>query len=1187
MQSNDFRPATTFYLFMFALAAFLWIGCQKTAPMDPATMQQIISQRNLGLAYLEDEKYQEAAAAFQTLVELAPQEPLGYANLGLTYLRQGDLPAAEKWLKEAVDLVPDHPEVRRLLARLYEMSGRNELAVQTLEKTLQSHPEHVRTLYQLAQFYQRSEDPATLKKAEAALMEVVNALPGNVAARIQLVEVLLHNGQPGEALSQMETIRQVLPELPGGAAEVLENSLERMREGDAAGAFPPARMFHNLLKPQPIYQAALRELHGEVGPVAVAPLYRFVRLDMTVPVAAGGDGLPAGLTFTDVTAGSGLEIAAAAQESSGDDFDATVLAVGDFDSDGDPDLFVSRRTAPQGRSRQHLFVNEGGRFIDRAGAAGIAHAGRDLSAVFADYDNDGYLDLFVTNTESDRLYRNNGDGTFRDASTTAGVGAATRGRKVLFADLDLEGDLDIFIATPGGNRLYRNNGDGTFAEVADETGVGGGATSGGDAVFGDFDDDGDIDLFVPNRQGPNRYFDNLRQGYFRELAAQVGLLTPGGAAAVAAGDYDNDGYLDLLVTGSGSGMPTLFRNHQDGTFARDTRSDSALRALAGTAAPAAAFFDADNDGYLDLLIAGEERGLRLFSNNGAGKFSDASRLLPAAAGAAQQLAVCDVDNDGDLDIFSAGPDGVRLLRNDGGNVNNYHVVRLTGLRTGSSKNNFYGIGAKVELKAGDLYQMRVMSEPVAHFGIGNRERADVVRVLWSNGVAQNHFRPERYQTIAETQIVKGSCPWLFAWDGAEYRFVTDVLWASAIGMPLGIMAGERLYAFPHSAQEYFKIPGEKLQPRNGKYALQFTTELWETPYLDRVGLLVVDHPDSVDIYVDEKFTLPPFPPFRLYGVAEKRLPVSVCDEKGRDLLAKIARADGAYVDTFAPGRFQGIAELHDLVLDLGDLSGADSVFLFLNGWLFPTDASINVHIAQSGTYRTIFPYLQVINAAGQWETVKTDVGFPKGKYKTVVVNLTGAFLTGDYRVRIRTNMQIYWDHVFYTTRLHHQPLQTVWLEPVGADLHYRGFSELFRETPGGPHIPDYSRVTTGQKWRDLTGFCTRYGDVLPLLLAADSKYVIMNAGDELSLEFDAAALPEALPRHWRRDFIFYNDGWLKDGDLNTAHGQTVEPLPFHGMTRYPYSADEAYPDDAAHRAYRREYNTRRITTEAFRRALFR
>ncbi|MGH7457040.1 MAG: hypothetical protein ACRENG_37165, partial [bacterium] len=330
----------------------------------------------------------------------------------------------------------------------------------------------------------------------------------------------------------------------------------------------------------------------------------------------------------------------------------------------------------------------------------------------------------------------------------------------------------------------------------------------------------------------------------------------------------------------------------------------------------------------------------------------------------------------------------------------------------------------------------------------------------------------------EDQTLKGSCPWLYAWNGKEYEFVTDVLWASALGMPLGIMGKAMAYAFPNSTDEYLKISGEKLQPKNGRYFLQFTSELWEAPYLDKVKLLVVDHPGNVDIFVDEKFTPPPFPAFRIYAVADKQLPVSARDGQGNDVLQEIARQDGEYISHLTPARYQGIVEPYDLVLDFGDLSQADSIFLFLRGWVFPTDASINVNMAQSSIAKSMPPFLQVIDESNatfmlpatdgeqgsnatsmlrhdNWKTVIENLGFPKGKNKTVVANLSNKFLSKDYRVRIRTNMQIYWDHIFYATKVGGSPLRTFSLEPMAADLHYRGFSKVTRETPYSPHIPDY------------------------------------------------------------------------------------------------------------------------------------
>lgn len=182
-------------------------------------------------------------------------------------------------------------------------------------------------------------------------------------------------------------------------------------------------------------------------------------------------------------------------------------------------------------------------------------------------------------------------------------------------------------------------------------------------------------------------------------------------------------------------------------------------------------------------------------------------------------------------------------------------------------------------------------------------------------------------------------------------------------------------------------------------------------------------------------------------------------------------------------------------------------------------------------------------------------------------------------------MQIYWDEIFFSPGLSNAPVRMRDLTMSSARLSYRGYSATYRKGgPFGPHWFDYYHPTHGQKWRDLTGYYTRYGNVLPLLRQSDDEYIIANSGDEISIDFDAAGLP-ALPKGWKRDFLIYSEGWVKDGDLNTAYGQTVSPLPFHAMPFYPYGSNVAYPTDPKHQQYQKEYNTRLISTDNFKNAL--
>ena len=602
----------------------------------------------------------------------------------------------------------------------------------------------------------------------------------------------------------------------------------------------------------------------------------------------------------------------------------------------------------------------------------------------------------------------------------------------------------------------------------------------------------------------------------------------------------------------------------------------------------AKFFDFDNDGFLDLIIAGESdekggRGLLLFHNDGKGNFIDVSQILPDEPKSGRQIALFDYNEDGDLDLVIAGLNGgVSLLRNDGGNINHYVNMKLVGLRAGSAKNNHFGIGAKVEMRSGDLYQTMVVTDPNLHFGLGNRTKADVIRITWTNGVPQNVFLPGADQALIEAQTLKGSCPFLYTWDGDKYVFAKDIIWRSALGMPLGIMGGTTKHAFPDASDDFLKIPVENLKPQNGEYKIQVTSELWETIYMDKIQLVSVDHPDSVDVFVPEQFSPPPFPGLKIVQVPKKQFPVSAKDSKGNDVLSLITDKDDKYVSDFKPETYQGVTEMHELILDPGKAGHSKNLSLFLNGWIFPTDASINVAISQSEKIKVQPPVIQVINKKGEWETVINNLGFPMGKDKTVIADLSGKFLSPDHRIRIQTNMEIYWDQIFFSEGISNVPVISTYLNPSKADIHYRGFSQTYKKGGRyGPHWFDYSTVDKTKKWRDLTGNYTRYGDVLPLLLESDNKYIISNAGDETSIKFDTKGLPE-LKKGWKRDFMIHSVGWVKDGDLNTALGGTVLPLPFHGMKSYPPSLDDSYPKDPGLDNFIKEYNTRVVTPEDYR-----
>ena len=1167
----------SFFVLVLLTAFTIFQSCQQKPVDEKQLARDKITMRTLGLAYLEENKLEEAEAEFLKLTDLAPDEALGFANLGLVYLRMDDYKKALAQLDKAIKLEPEDANIRLIRAKAFELNNDNERAVKELEETLTFAPDDPKVSYQLAELYAKGFDEDSKNKRIEYLSKVVASNGQNIVPRLQLIEMLLQTGESDQALQNLEEIGQQFPSFTPEAEEFYKKTIEALHNGNASEALTSLLIFHNFLKLTTPYQAGVKELKGPGGALIGFPVITFS--ESTASFIQEGESLIDAMKFTDVTATAGL----AFEEEFVRGF--AHLSVGDLDGDGDQDIYFGSRTA-SGDYVNKLLFNDLGMFKALEDAGGIDHGDMEIHSSFADYDNDGHLDVFILKEDGLELYRNENEGSFDQVTDDSFDGLeGAIGSVALLLDIDHEGDLDIII---GGKRniMLQNNGDGTFSDQTDGIGFIQATATTKDLALGDMDDDGDIDFISVHEDGSNVLYSNLRQGVFENESAKSGLQKMTSSSAVAVGDYNNDGYLDMFFATSDGSAYRLYKNKSDGTFEEDKASAGVFEALRSLKAHDATFLDFDNDGHLDIIAIGEPlgadgKGAYLFHNDGWGNFNDESRLLPAELTGGTQLQVADYNEDGDLDLYLVDLEGkLRLFRNDGGNGNHHLKMALVGLRTGSGKNNHFGIGAKVEVRAGDLYQMMVVTSPNVHFGMGSRTKADVVRIMWTNGVPQNMFFPDSDRNLVEEQELKGSCPFLYTWNGKEYVFVKDMMWRSALGMPLGIMGGKQAFAFADASKEYLKIPGEQLREKDGKFSIQMTEELWETIYADEIKLIAVDHPADMDIYVDEKFVGPPYPDLKIYSVKDHRTPVDAIDGRGNDLLQLISRKDNEYVANFSRMKYQGITEMKEMILDLGDVEETEDLHLFLNGWIFPTDASINVALSQSGQLDIVQPSLEVINQSGEWQEVISSIGFPSGKNKTVIVDLSDKFLSKDRKVRIKTNMEIYWDHIFFAYDQGAE-LDISEMVPESADYHYRGFSARSRKGGRyGPHWFDYNQVSTGQKWRDLTGSYTRYGDVTELLQSADDKYIIANAGDETTITFDAGSLPE-LSNGWKRDFLIYSVGWVKDGDLNTALGQTVEPLPFHGMSKYPYEKNEHYPQDKEHKEYQLKYNTRVVGTNDY------
>ena len=1156
------------------------IACEGKKPSQDPELSDAQAALLAGLTYLNDNELEEAEIEFTKLIELAPDEVIGYANLGIVYLRQGKLTDAESYLKKALDLDAENVMLRLNLFDVYEQSDQQENALAQLKKVLEYDPNNIFALYKMSEKSALDGENGSIAEVNQYLKKIIEVAPTNIVPRIYLLEYMLENQQYEQAMEQFEDIQSKFERLPVDSEELFNQAYDKLRTSQPQEAYTHVVMFHNQLKLSNWYQADVLALKGSDESRIGTPVISFSRKMM----GFGGDDdnqVYQNITFTDVAENASLIKENKSTQVLNQDL-SSMIVVKDLDNDGDQDLFFTSND-PNG-SGIYIYKNELGRFQEVTKSTGIDATQQLQHVSFSDYDNDGFLDLLLISAGSVNLFHNVGEFTYQDVTENSGLSDVKDGICTLFFDADHDGDLDLFIGASGPDLLFQNNGNGTFNEVAGQYGIEPSNAPTYEAVLGDFDDDGDTDFFVVNSSG-NKLYTNNRLGNFDDITYTSGFDPTDASRSVSVGDYNNDGFSDLFISDL-SGQHDLYKNQGEEGFVKDfSLKDLSIENLKPRGHE---FFDFDNDGWLDLIISGDPgdagaKGLMLARNNQGTSFENVSSSLPDPLPGVRSLAIGDYNEDSDLDLFVTYDNGsIGLLRNDGGNMNYQLHLKLVGLREGSGKNNYYGIGSKVEVLAGSLYQMRTISSQNEYFGLGDKERADIIRIRWTNGVPQNIFSPNSDLDLIEQQKLKGSCPFLFTWDGERFAFVKDMMWRSALGMPLGIMATDnsRSYAFPDASQEYLKIPGDMLKIKDDKYQIKITGELWETIYLDKVALYVVDHPAEVDFRLDEKFVLPPFPKLYIYPVTNKHTPVSVTDGHN-DVLQKIAAKDHDYIDNFKRSEFQGITELTDLVIDLGEDLKDENLHLFLNGWIFPSDASINVSVSQNSAVTVIPPYLQVINEQGDWETVIDNVGFPLGKNKTVVTELSGIFKTKSRKVRIRTSMQIYWDHIFYAHTDESFNGNITAVSSYEANLQHRGFSAEFRKGDrNGPHWFDYDQSTTDPMWMDLEGYYTRYGDVTPLLDKVDDRYIIYNAGDEVSINYDAKALP-VLPVGWNRDFVIYSEGWVKDGDLNTAFGQTVSPLPFHGMSSYPYSDDENYPYEK-NSDYIKKYNTRKVTTGQFR-----
>lgn len=1165
--------STFLCLLLLALVAPLFFPADRSSAESQtqpaaATREDAYRLNNIGVALLEQFKHKEAADMFRRALQIDPKLSLAQINLSIALFNVPDLPAAAREAQAAAVLAPNAPQPNYVLGLIAKMQNRLDEAVTQFQRVLKIDQNDVGTNINLGQIYSQQRK---YPEAIAAFRVALAAESYNATALYNLGQALMRSGKREEGLqatARFQDLRQ-----RGSATTLGQNYLEQGRYAEAVASTGAEAELVDRAVPSVSFVDAQNSLPSVRKTSSTSPItstvfgHQFQTADLNDQVRMLiAMSLPGGAVLFD------------------------------FDGDGDLDLFSLAY------GEQCLYRNDGGKFTDvtaQSVAFTTKFTGVPTGAIAGDFDNDTKPDLFVIRDGSLSLYHNDSAGKFSDVTSAAGIPAYPYlPSSAAFVDIDHDGDVDIVVGgvanlakaikegpvsfpdsfSGAPTLLLRNDGTGKFTDVT-ETSKLNNLRNIVSIVPTDFNNRRDMDLLIVSYSKPLELFSNQRDGTFRNVAKEVGLEVDGRWTCVAAGDVNKDGFTDFF----------LGRSDGPGLFATSDGRERFKTAPApdGTnAARAAQFLDYDNDGLLDCVIV-TDKGLRVWRNVGTDWIDTSEQTLGAASfNGARSFSAGDIDNDGDTDlVFQSSAGSSTVARNEGGNKNQSLRLDLSG-----RVSNRTGIGTKVETRAGSLVQKLETSSVTPalapadiSFGLGKRMVVDAVRLLWPSGVVQAETEIPRSPTSADSKRVSfrlpiteldrkpSSCPYLYAWNGERFEFITDFMG----GGEMGYLESPGRHNTPDPV-EYVRIRNDQLRERDGRYELRVTNELEEALFADRFQLIALDHPAEIEIFPNEGMTDPP-KPFKLFVTRNARTPLAATDDHGHDVLSRITHMDRTYPDDFRRDRIRGYAEDHTLTLKLDEDTASEKLVLLLTGWTDYAWSSDNLAASQAQKSMKL-PSLQVKDPQGNWQTVIDDIGIPVGRPQTVTADLSGKFLSSNREVRIVTNMRILWDQILVATFDEPARVRLNRLDPITAKLRWRGFSR--EVTPDGrePFGYDYQSVALTSPWKVMPGRYTREGNVRELLLHTDDMFVISLPGDEMSLSFDARTLPP-LPAKWTRTFLLYADGFSKEMDINSAIPDQVSPLPFHGMSRYPYAKPESYPMTAVRRAYIQQYNTRVVRAE--------
>ena len=1232
--------------------SFSMLGCRsQSGSADTAQLRELINLHNRGIGHLENKEWKEAEAALGKLAELLPKNTAVARNLAVSrvlamvdrfspYSESADAAAFAEGLRLAGEAVTRYREVadsddERAVAELLagklaafaDAPSRPRMAdaLKNFQEAIRLSGDRPTMWYAYAKALEENREYADSPQLLDALEKALELAPDNLAVITKLLEkqalaLSATNPETKQRAAGIGRTLQLAAEQLGPLNAAIKKQhrvdlLELIGKALASGNPPapaalrgPALTTKNLLLPELVQQIDMRRIDLNlleyleadlIGSLGLSAEQRSALLEQTAPTVLTGftqsAGLPAADNVTwlqladmnldgrdDLVLLSGGRVQVYSPEADGSAWTLLLESSSDMPAFrgvmlADLDRDFDRATLADVKSAAVLLDQSG----DRRTLPQLAGQPRWFDADF---------DIVAWTAEGVVLLKNElaADGT-RQLIPLPNPPAVAGVRSAVPADLDADGDLDLAFASAGGLSVWRNL-DGSSFEQLTEGLRGPEYPQGLQALRAvDWNRDMAMDLVGIAPDGRAGWLQNMLHFRFRWNDGLAGTAPAAGAADLAVGDFNRDGDWDLVTAGeSGVSGIQLSNNERPET--------ATVSVVGGTAAGQLIRGDFDNDSLLDLLTVGSGE-LKLYRGQADGSFEDLSGLL-ASQGGVLAAAAADVNGDGGVDVVISTATGqLQLLLNVGGNANEWMEIVPRAIGEDSQfqtqRVNMHGIGAVLEVRSGADWQAHVIDAPRMHVGLGTQKQADTIRVIWTDGVPQNITDVQLLRSrlgVLAPQILKGSCPYIYTWDGRQFTFFSDCLWAA----PLGLVQASGDLA-PTREWEYLLVPGRQLQPRGDRYVLQLTEELWEAAYFDEVQLLAVDHPADVSVFTNEKVGSPAMAAHRIHTVRQPVLPRSVVNGDGEDLLPLLKAQDQQYAKPFRKRVLQGLTDEWSLEFDFGVIpaptdGSASTVRLVLIGWVFPTDTSINAGLHQNPRLPDPAPpLLEVPQADGTWKVLQPFIGFPSGKTKAMVVDVTEAVSSEPLRFRIRSSMELYFDAAFAIVNEADVATTVQPCRLQHADLHYRGFSRrvyapesLFRQGYA-PEGYDYSAVKTEPQWNEMLGRFTRYGETTELLKSQDDCLVVMGPGDELTVEF---AVPEkAVPEGWVRDFVLYNVGWDKDADLSTVYGQSSEPYPTRAMPQYPLNVEQEREFSEEYRRWLREYQTREYGRFQFRDAV--